>query len=66
MPKPPLPPEKYKGKQAVVRMTEREYEALSNLAAKQSITISKLVREILREWAKAKKKQQSPDLPLFF
>jgi len=54
MPKPPLPPEKYKSKKAEILMTESEYKALTNLAKSQNMTISKFVREVLRKWAKEK------------
>ena len=66
MPKPPLPPEKYKGNKLEVLMTEAEYKAVKNLAATQSMTISKFVREVLRDWAKAKKKAIKSDIPELF
>jgi hypothetical protein len=62
MPKPPLPPEKYKGKKAEILMTESEYKALTNLAKSQNMTLSKFVREVLREWAKNKQNNLHPDL----
>jgi len=62
MPKPPLPPDKYKGKQAVVRMTEAEYESLNRLAISQGLTISKFIRKLLKEWAKGQQNKLHPDL----
>jgi hypothetical protein len=59
MPKPPLPPEKYKGKQAVIRMTEAEYTALSNIAISQNMTISQFMRKLLKDWAKTQTKKDS-------
>jgi len=62
MPKPPLPPEKYKSKKAEILMTESEYKALTNLAKSQNMTISKFVREVLREWAKGKQNKINTSL----
>lgn len=64
MPKPPLPPEKFKSKQAVIRMTENEYKALSRLATSRKMTISKFIREALREWAK--NEQGKKDIGVLF
>lgn len=52
MPKPPLPPEKYKSKKAEIRLTESEHKALSRIAISRNMTVSKFIREVLREWAK--------------
>ena len=57
MPKPPLPPDKYRSKKAEVRLTELEYQALTNLAKSQNMTVGKFIREVLREWAKNKQKK---------
>jgi hypothetical protein len=54
MPKPPLPPEMYRGKKVEVRYNEKEYLALSNLARANGITISQLIRKCVQEWARAK------------
>jgi predicted HicB family RNase H-like nuclease len=62
MPKPPLPPEKYKSKKAEIRMTESEYQALNSLAISQGLTISKFIRKLLREWAKREQNKMHPDL----
>lgn len=59
MPKPPLPPEKYRSKKAEIRLTEAEHKALSKLAASKNMTISKFIREVLREWAKNEQKKKN-------
>lgn len=64
MPKPPLPPEKYKSKKAEIRLTEAEHQALSRLANSRNMTVSKFIREVLREWAK--NKQQKNDINIIF
>lgn len=47
MPKPPLPPEKYKSKKAEIRMTESEYEDLKRMAKDQKMSISRFVRALI-------------------
>jgi len=63
MPKPPLPPEKYKSKKAEIRMTEKEYQALSNIATSQNMTISQFMRKLLKDWAKDQSKKSASKDP---
>lgn len=57
MPKPPLPPEMYRGKKVEIRYNEKEYLALSNLAQANGITISQLIRKCVKEWARLRMKK---------
>jgi predicted HicB family RNase H-like nuclease len=63
MPKPPLPPDIFKGKKIEVRYNEKEYQALLNLAKGNGMTISQFIRKCVQEWAQSKmeKRNKIPD-----
>jgi hypothetical protein len=60
MPKPPLPPEMFKGKRVEVRWTEKEFQALVNMANNSGMTVSELIRKCVQEWAREKMKKRNP------
>lgn len=63
MPKPSLPPELFKSKKVEVRYTEKEFQALVNLANENKMTVSQFIRQCVQEWARAKiaKRNKIPD-----
>jgi hypothetical protein len=60
MPKPPLPKDKFKGKQGVIRMTEKEYNYLMKKANKSNKTFSQFVRDALVFYIKNEKDTITP------